>query len=97
MCRLMSGWGLGRVKTKSDLVVTPSGRQIFTFFCSPHDYRVQIFQVRLYRVAFSHSQGHKLLFRAKGQLRRSKWLPDADAAPLSRQSLLNCVVLSSDG
>jgi predicted transcriptional regulator len=27
--------GLGRVKTKSDLVVMPSGRQIFAFFCSP--------------------------------------------------------------
>ena len=28
----MSPKGLGRVKTKSDLVVTPSGRQIFAFF-----------------------------------------------------------------
>jgi hypothetical protein len=25
----MSAWGLGRVKTKSDLVEMPSGRQIF--------------------------------------------------------------------
>jgi hypothetical protein len=33
--------GLGRVKTKSDLVVMPSGRQIFAFFCSPHDRRAQ--------------------------------------------------------
>jgi molecular chaperone DnaK (HSP70) len=32
---------LGRVKTKSDLVVMPSGRQIFAFFCSPHDRRAQ--------------------------------------------------------
>jgi hypothetical protein len=29
---LMSEWGLGCVKTKSDLVVMPSGRQIFPFF-----------------------------------------------------------------
>jgi hypothetical protein len=28
----MSLMGLGRVKTKSDLVVMPSGRQIFAFF-----------------------------------------------------------------
>jgi hypothetical protein len=37
----MSQMGLGRVKTKSDLVVMPSGRQIFAFFCSPHDHRAQ--------------------------------------------------------
>src|ERR1700730_13814230 len=37
----MSLMGLGRVKTKSDLVVMPSGRQIFAFFCSPHDHRAQ--------------------------------------------------------
>src|SRR6476619_4340726 len=37
----MSPSGLGRVKTKSDLVVMPSGRQIFAFFCSPHDHRAQ--------------------------------------------------------
>ena len=37
----MSALGLGRVKTKSDLVVMPSGRQIFAFFCSPHDRRAQ--------------------------------------------------------
>src|SRR5262245_10073231 len=37
----MADKGLGRVKTKSDLVVVPSGRQIFAFFCSPHDHRAQ--------------------------------------------------------
>src|SRR5580700_11985488 len=37
----MSANGLGRVKTKSDLVVMSSGRQIFAFFCSPHDRRAQ--------------------------------------------------------
>jgi pimeloyl-ACP methyl ester carboxylesterase len=37
----ISPLGLGRVKTKSDLVVTPSGRQIFAFFCSPRDRRAQ--------------------------------------------------------
>jgi hypothetical protein len=37
----MSQMGLGRVKTKSDLVVMASGRQIFAFFCSPHDHRAQ--------------------------------------------------------
>ena len=37
----MSHLGLGRVKTKSDLIVMPSGRQIFAFFCSPHDRRAQ--------------------------------------------------------
>ena len=37
----MSETGLGRVKTKSDLVVMPSGRQIFAVFCSPHDRRAQ--------------------------------------------------------
>src|SRR5262249_29675567 len=36
-----SAQGLGRVKTKSDLVIAPSGRQIFAFFCSPHDHRGQ--------------------------------------------------------
>jgi hypothetical protein len=37
----MTATGLGRVKTKSDLVVMSSGRQIFAFFCSPHDRRAQ--------------------------------------------------------
>src|SRR5262249_31396367 len=37
----MSVTGLGCVKTKSDLVVMPSGRQIFAFFCSSHDHRAQ--------------------------------------------------------
>src|SRR5215470_13992373 len=37
----MSARGLGRVKTKSDLVVMRSGGQIFAFFCSPHDRRAQ--------------------------------------------------------
>ena len=31
-CVSMPQMGLGRVKTKSDLVVMPSGRQIFRFF-----------------------------------------------------------------
>ena len=39
--RPMSLMGLGRVKTKSDLVVVPSGRQIFAFFYSPRDRRAQ--------------------------------------------------------
>src|ERR1700730_9322491 len=38
----MTASGLGRVKTKSDLIVMPSGRQIFAFFCSPHDHRTKI-------------------------------------------------------
>ena len=37
----MSVQGLGRVKTKSELVVIPSGRQIFGFCCSPHGHRAQ--------------------------------------------------------
>ena len=53
--RFMSAPGLGRVKTKSDLVVTPSGRQIFAFFCAPHDHRAPISGVRLYRAEFLHS------------------------------------------
>ena len=36
-----SGLGLGCAKTKSDLVVMPSGRQIFAFFRSPHNRRPQ--------------------------------------------------------
>src|SRR6516165_9674568 len=39
--RSMSVRGLGCAKTKSDLVVMPSGRQIFAFFCSPHERRAQ--------------------------------------------------------
>jgi hypothetical protein len=39
--QILSLMGLGRVKTKSDLVVMSSGRQIFAFFCSPHDRRAQ--------------------------------------------------------
>ena len=35
----MSVPGLGCAKTKSDLVVMPRGRRIFTFFRSPHDHR----------------------------------------------------------
>jgi Ion channel len=38
---LMSAQGLGRAKTKSDLVVMPSGRQIFAFFPSPDDRRAR--------------------------------------------------------
>ena len=41
VCSAMSALGLGRVKTKSDLVVVPSGRQIFAFFYSPRDRRAQ--------------------------------------------------------
>ncbi len=37
----MSEMGLGCVKTKSDLVVTPSGGRTFTFFGSAHDHRDQ--------------------------------------------------------
>jgi hypothetical protein len=37
----MSDLGIGRVKTKSDLVVVPSGRQIFAFFYSLRDRRAQ--------------------------------------------------------
>jgi hypothetical protein len=58
----MSAVGLGRVKTKSDLVVVPSGRQIFAFFYSPRDRRAQNSGVRLYRVEFSHSQGQQRRF-----------------------------------
>ena len=34
-------WGPGIVKTKSDLVVMPSGRQTFAVFCSPRDRRAR--------------------------------------------------------
>jgi hypothetical protein len=43
-----TGQGLGRVKTKSELVVMPSGRQTFAFCCSPHGHRAQ--NCGLYRV-----------------------------------------------
>jgi hypothetical protein len=36
-----SGWGLGCAKTKSDLVLMPSERQVFAFFCSAPDHRPQ--------------------------------------------------------
>jgi hypothetical protein len=47
--RLFKGWtgdrlshvGLGCAKTKSDLVVMPSRRQIFPLFCPPHHHRAQ--------------------------------------------------------
>src|SRR5262249_24502469 len=39
----MSARGLGRVKTKSDLVVMPSGGRIFAFFCSERDHTPQNF------------------------------------------------------
>jgi hypothetical protein len=35
--------GLGRVKTKIDLVVMPSGRRIFAFFCSERGHKPQNF------------------------------------------------------
>src|SRR5258705_8543428 len=38
---LMTGLGLGCVKTKSDLVVMPSEGRIFAFFCSERDYKPQ--------------------------------------------------------
>jgi hypothetical protein len=38
---MMSLLEFGCAKTKSDLVVMPSGRPIFAFFCSPHDRRAQ--------------------------------------------------------
>jgi hypothetical protein len=37
----MSPMGLGCAKTKTDLVVMPSGRQIFAFFCSERDHKPQ--------------------------------------------------------
>src|SRR5436190_21668231 len=58
----MTALGLGRVKTKSDLVVMPSGRQIFAFFCS---------RVRLYRVEFLHSLGQLQLLPQRNVDRRS--------------------------
>src|SRR5208337_165356 len=36
-----SAVGLGCAKTKSDLVLMPSGRQVFAFFCSAPDHRPQ--------------------------------------------------------
>ena len=54
----MSPMGLGRAKTKSDLVVMPSGRQIFAFFALRMTVELPKFRVRLYRVEFLHSQGH---------------------------------------
>jgi hypothetical protein len=53
-----SGQGLGRVKTKSDFIVMPSGRQIFAFLLLSASPNSSKFQVRLYRAEFSHSQGH---------------------------------------
>jgi len=38
----MTASGLGRVKTKSDLIVVPSGREIFAFFCSERGHKPQI-------------------------------------------------------
>jgi hypothetical protein len=38
--QVMTALGLGRVETKSDLVIAPSGKQIFAFFYSPHDHSV---------------------------------------------------------
>src|SRR5262249_18341390 len=55
--RSMSESGLGRAKTKSDLIVMPSGRQIFCVFLLSARPQGPKFQVRLYRVEFSHSQG----------------------------------------
>ena len=43
--------GLGCAKTKSDLVVMPSGRQIFAFSCSPNDHRAQNSRVNSFRLA----------------------------------------------
>jgi hypothetical protein len=40
----------GRVKTKSNLVVAPSGGGIFAFFCSERDHKPKNIRVRLYRV-----------------------------------------------
>jgi hypothetical protein len=37
----MSQLGLGCAKTKTDLVVMPSGRQIFAFFSSERDHKPQ--------------------------------------------------------
>ena len=39
--RAMTGLGPGCVKTKSDLVVMPSGGRIFALFCSAHGHRAQ--------------------------------------------------------
>jgi hypothetical protein len=41
--RSTSGLGLGCAKTKSDLVVMPSGEQISAFFCSERDHTPQNF------------------------------------------------------
>jgi hypothetical protein len=38
---VMSAQGLGRVKTKSNLVVALSGGGIFAFFCSERDHKPQ--------------------------------------------------------
>jgi hypothetical protein len=53
---VMSAPGLGRAKTKSDLVVMPSGRQIFAFFFALPSPQSPKFGVRLYRLEFSHSR-----------------------------------------
>jgi hypothetical protein len=50
----MSAPGLGCVKTKSDFVIVPSGRQIFSFFYPPHRHRAQIPGAIIPRRVFTH-------------------------------------------
>jgi hypothetical protein len=56
--RPMSEEGLGRVKTKSDLVVVSSGGQIFAFFCSPLDHRAQNSGCGYTAQSFHTARGH---------------------------------------
>jgi len=74
----MSQMGLGCVKTKSDLVVMPSGRQIFAFFRSPHDRRAQNS-----RCGYTAQSFHTARVKGgSGQLRQSRrlWLSSLFAA-----------------
>jgi hypothetical protein len=79
-CAGMSGTsalGLGRVKTQSDLVVMPGGRQIFAFFRSPDGRRAPKFRVRLYRLEFSHSQGHFRPGQASTTFAHVRYVPES--------------------
>ena len=83
------------MKTKSDLVVMSSGRQIFAFFCSPHDRRAQnsgcgytalsFHTARVKRVISSASKPLPLFI----QLRTYRCIALADAMANYRRSCLH--------
>src|ERR1700756_3511605 len=93
----MSDSGLGCAKTKTDLVVVPSGRQIFPFFCPPHRHRAQnsgcdntaqsFYTARVIRYACGPMGMFRVCQQRTSQDRQKQWMSDSPGGQLRELAL----------